>query len=225
MVNRGTIHSLRWAKMGDILEPMQEYLACQIKPALFRPDQSQFPGVTAVMAAFPEGGGTIIFILLYRENPVKYTDPDGRENEYLNDLVYRPWKDKIEITTADFKYYRDYNDITYSNLNGSQEINIPLLPPNIDTDANIAQAKRMKLIGYLIPGIGLLIKYICFYSKVKSGGLWDYKQQGISLEYENFGNFHYGLIGRAAGIPKSILRRAAGWAQKKDRTWKPEYGN
>jgi hypothetical protein len=64
--------------MGDILEPMQEYLACQVKPALFRPDQSRFPGVAVVMAAFPEGGGVIIFIFFPRENPVKYTDPDGR---------------------------------------------------------------------------------------------------------------------------------------------------
>jgi hypothetical protein len=69
--------------MGDILEPMQEYLACQVKPALFRPDQSQFPGVMVVMAAFPEGGGVIIFIFFPRGNPVKFTDPDGRTGEYV----------------------------------------------------------------------------------------------------------------------------------------------
>jgi hypothetical protein len=54
---------------------MQGYTACQPKPDLFRPGPSQFPAVTA---AFPEGGGAIFFILLYRGNPVKFTDPDGR---------------------------------------------------------------------------------------------------------------------------------------------------
>jgi hypothetical protein len=30
------------------------------------------------MAAFPEGGGVVIFIFFPGENPVKFTDPDGR---------------------------------------------------------------------------------------------------------------------------------------------------
>jgi hypothetical protein len=65
-------------KKGVILEAMQGYTACQLKPAFFRPDQSQFPGVAAVTAAFPEGGGVVIFIFFPRGNPVKYTDPDGK---------------------------------------------------------------------------------------------------------------------------------------------------
>jgi hypothetical protein len=79
MVNRGTIHSLRRVKKGGILESMQGHIACQLKPAFFRLDQLKFPAVTTETAAFPKGGGVIIFIFLSRENPVKYTDPDGRD--------------------------------------------------------------------------------------------------------------------------------------------------
>jgi hypothetical protein len=58
---------------------MQGHVACQPKPVFFWPDPSQFPDVTAVTAAFPEGGEVIIFIFFPRGNPVKYTDPDGRQ--------------------------------------------------------------------------------------------------------------------------------------------------
>jgi hypothetical protein len=63
---------------------MQGHVACQPKSVFFWPDPSQSPDVTAVTAAFPEGGGVIIFIFSPRGNPVKYTDPDGRVGEKAN---------------------------------------------------------------------------------------------------------------------------------------------
>jgi hypothetical protein len=66
---------LALVKKGDILESMQGYTACQLKPTLFWPDKPKFPVVTAV---FSGRGGAVIFIFLSRGNPVKYTDPDGR---------------------------------------------------------------------------------------------------------------------------------------------------
>jgi hypothetical protein len=71
-------------KKGVILEPMQGHTACQPKPALYRLDQPKFPAGLVVTAAFPEGGGVVIFIFFPRGNPVKYTDPDGREDEPYN---------------------------------------------------------------------------------------------------------------------------------------------
>jgi len=75
--------------------------------------------------------------------------------------------------------------------------------------------------------------YLWFYDKVRNGGAWDYKQQG--RQYEAFGNWHYGVIGTAMGIPKDTLRRLAGAAQLRagtsDRTsWghplgQPPYGD
>ncbi len=52
--------------------------------------------------------------------------------------------------------------------------------------------------------------YIWFYQMVRNHGPWDYKQG--RAEYANFGNFHYGAVGAAAGIPEGILLRGAGTA-------------
>ncbi|ASQ77418.1 hypothetical protein B1023_13640 [Enterobacter hormaechei] len=56
-----------------------------------------------------------------------------------------------------------------------------------------------------------LMTYIWFYQMVRNHGPWDYKQG--RAEYANFGNFHYGAVGAAAGIPEGILLRGAGTAQ------------
>ncbi|EPH0092009.1 polymorphic toxin type 44 domain-containing protein [Pluralibacter gergoviae] len=56
------------------------------------------------------------------------------------------------------------------------------------------------------------LTYAWFYYKVKNHGLWDYKQHHPELQ--NFGNFHYGAIGFAAGIPEKILLMGAGFAQE-----------
>ena len=47
-----------------------------------------------------------------------------------------------------------------------------------------------------------------FYNKVKSKGDWDFKTSG--KQYEDYGNYHYGVVGRAAGWSAGILERAAG---------------
>ncbi|MDC6117966.1 polymorphic toxin type 44 domain-containing protein [Serratia rubidaea] len=68
---------------------------------------------------------------------------------------------------------------------------------------------------------GAALTYIWFYYQVRNGGPWDYKQG--RRQYENFGNFHYGAVGHAAGIPASILLRAAGAAQILAGTNSPEF--
>ena len=59
-----------------------------------------------------------------------------------------------------------------------------------------------------------------FYQKVRAGGEWDYKRQdkeamanGTKSKYEDFGNYNYGAVGRAIGLPTSILLSGAGGAQ------------
>lgn len=50
-----------------------------------------------------------------------------------------------------------------------------------------------------------------FYNKVKSGGDWDYKLKDRDrTKYEDFGNYHFGVVGRAAGFSAETLKRAAG---------------
>lgn len=62
-----------------------------------------------------------------------------------------------------------------------------------------------------------------FYDMVKNMAPWDYKQQGS--QYADFGNFNYGLTGAAAGIPSDVLLRAAGYAQQRAGTSRPEWGD
>jgi hypothetical protein len=199
----------------DILNLMQGLLDHPLKPAPVRPNPPGIRPVAARTAASLGGGGALIFVFLPGGSPVKYTDPDGRADEYLDDLIYRPWQDTNGPTTADWQFFRDYNDPFYSKLNDSQGISIPSAPPDVDIEANIRKAKTMKILTWVLPVFGSIIKYAWFYKMVRTDGEWDYKKDG-HLEYETFGNFHYGVVGRAAGIPKWALRRAAGWANERD---------
>ena len=84
---------------------------------------------------------------------------------------------------------------------------LPQSPPGVDVNLNIATARGMNFSEW--------------YNAVRNGGIWDYKQRGS--EYENFGNFNYGATGRAVGVPAWILKRAAGWAQKRAGTSKQDW--
>ena len=79
-------------------------------------------------------------------------------------------------------------------------------------------------------------KYAWFYQKVRNKGDWDfknnvylpYKKDGVIVcgkSYSNAmpGNFHFGFVGAAAGIPKSVLHYGAGKAQQRAGTSKEEY--
>lgn len=60
-----------------------------------------------------------------------------------------------------------------------------------------------------------------FRNQVKKGGPWDFKKgpypPGYSWrDYENFGNFHYGVVGAACGFSKCRLQNEAGKAQGDD---------
>lgn len=68
------------------------------------------------------------------------------------------------------------------------------------------------------------LTYAWFYQQVRLHGPWDYKNQR-GRQYANFGNFNYGAVGQAAGIPEDVLLRAAGWAQSRAGTSKPTYSD
>lgn len=86
----------------------------------------------------------------------------------------------------------------------------PPAPKVANINANIAAAQK-----YLKdhPLINNFTKYQWFADKVT--GEWDYKsvKSGGGSEFEDYGNFHYGAIGAALGIPDLTLYRMAGWAQ------------
>ncbi|WP_082804073.1 polymorphic toxin type 44 domain-containing protein [Erwinia sp. ErVv1] len=67
------------------------------------------------------------------------------------------------------------------------------------------------------------LTYIWFYYQVRNHGPWDYKQR--DRKYAAFGNFNYGAVGAAAGIPDQILLRGAGAAQTLAGTSRPEFAD
>lgn len=89
----------------------------------------------------------------------------------------------------------------------------PSAPPGVSIHSNMCEAELHRGLGGLD----------WFYSQVRLGGPWDYKQQG--RQYADFGNFHYGAVGKALGLPESMLLRAAGWAQGQSGNSSPKFGN
>ena len=83
-------------------------------------------------------------------------------------------------------------------------------PANVDIMKNIEMAKSSW-------------SPFWFRNQVKNKGPWDFKQQG--QQYENFGNFHYGVVGRAFGFSGTVLLREAGRAQQAAGTSLSEWGS
>ncbi|GEM_PF-937994 len=87
------------------------------------------------------------------------------------------------------------------------------VPTKADLDANIKEAesyqtKNLSVIPY---GAQEMQKYAWFYNKVKPGADWDYKVNG--MQYEDFGNFNYGVTAAASGIPLEVALKEAGRVQ------------
>lgn len=99
----------------------------------------------------------------------------------------------------------------------SQPSNLPLLPLGVSIDRNIADAKEYAATHSLFE------TYLWFCHQVKNKGPWDFKQSGS--QYEFLGNWHFGVIGAALGIPEVILLRMAGAVQIFAGTSTPEWGN
>ncbi|EJL6980142.1 polymorphic toxin type 44 domain-containing protein [Vibrio cholerae] len=92
----------------------------------------------------------------------------------------------------------------------------PTAPQGVSADAN------MKMIKQKFGRIVGPTDFYWFYEQVRNKGPWDYKQSG---PFENFGNFHYGAVGYAGGIPEEVLLRAAGCAQMKAGTSADSWGS
>lgn len=70
-----------------------------------------------------------------------------------------------------------------------------------------------------IHDLGPLGKFVAFRAMVDYGAPWDYKRLGDGEQYENFGNWHYGYMGAAAGFSDEVLFRAAGYVQRATSAW------
>ena len=86
------------------------------------------------------------------------------------------------------------------------------MPPGVSMDQNIKESHAHSVLdttGW-------------FKSQVQNKGPWDYKQQGA--QYQDFGNFNFGLTAAATGIPEQVALRGAGDAQTKAGTSQDEWG-
>jgi hypothetical protein len=93
----------------------------------------------------------------------------------------------------------------------------PCAPHNVFIELNMHFAARR--VGIILSPSDMM----WFYNQVRNKGPWDFKQMGP--EYTDFGNFHYGAVGRAIGVPEQVLLRAAGWAQSRAGTTLNSFGH
>jgi hypothetical protein len=93
---------------------------------------------------------------------------------------------------------------------------MPRAPEGVSVELNMANARAR------CGRFANAATYNWFYQTVRHGGPMDYKQRGYA--FQDFGNFNYGAVGYAIGIPEEILLRGAGFAQRMAGTSLPEYG-
>lgn len=93
-------------------------------------------------------------------------------------------------------------------------IDVPEAPLGVSMDANIADTHKHEFPN---PGDMLWFK-----EQVQGGGPWDFKTQGA--QYENYGNFHFGVVAAAMDIPEQIGLRGAGYVQIDSNTTQDGWG-
>jgi hypothetical protein len=101
-------------------------------------------------------------------------------------------------------------------------LSVPLAPPGVDINKNIEYIENLTSAALAIP-YGGTFAIGAWVGLVVEGGDWDYKKEGS--QYEDFGNFNYGVTGTALGFPPDILLRGAGAVQKLTGTSKSEWGD
>jgi RHS repeat-associated protein len=81
------------------------------------------------------------------------------------------------------------------------------------------------------PGFGPALKVGFVYATERTNGIWDFKNQpypGAHPELDDFGNFHYGAVGQAIGLPAPFMQWAAGvasWSNYRSKGVRDPYGN
>lgn len=154
--------------------------------------------------------------LMVRTSPITYdlTGKDQQKSE-LRLAHYQPG-DVIRTDGADVRLQADgtprvmlqerYRNGRSAGVQGP--VIVPTAPRGANVDANMGEAERH-------PPWWLV-------ERVPSGKAWDYKTK--SSRNEAFGNFNFGAVSRAAGVPDPFMLRGAGVAQILDGHWKPSYG-
>ncbi|WP_116811997.1 RHS repeat-associated core domain-containing protein [Steroidobacter cummioxidans] len=83
----------------------------------------------------------------------------------------------------------------------------PTAPPGVNVDDNIDIAKDFSWVNPFAD--------LALYENVQNHGVWDYKRQGQGGQYEDFGNFNFGAVTAAMGMPYYIAQNGAGIYQQR----------
>ena len=105
--------------------------------------------------------------------------------------------------------------LTRAQAENAGLVDKPVRPPSVSMDQNIQDAQSRHSTN---PA-----DWVWFYNQVKNGAPWDYKQQGA--QYQDFGNYNFGMTAAAMGIPENIALRGAGYAQQQAETSDPSWGD
>ena len=151
-------------------------------------------------------------------NPIARTDPSGLKAEVpkapptkMGDRLI----DNVEEAERRKKESEDRRERPVANFPAG------FPDPTLAGAPNLAFGWETVPTGSFMAQLELLL---WFYHMVRGGGPWDYKNR-FGSEYADYGNFHYGVIGAALGIPLWMLLLMAGWAQQEAGTSKPEWGS
>jgi hypothetical protein len=103
----------------------------------------------------------------------------------------------------------------------------PKAPAGVSLTRNTAVAKGIGAVLDSGPfGLGQIAKYVGTYFAFRNHGLMDYKNQYPNTSgMQDVGNFSYGAVTAALGIPGDVALRAAGWGQIRAGTSLPEFGS
>ena len=110
------------------------------------------------------------------------------------------------------------SNATTSECNSSNTS--PVGPSGIGLRSNLNSNTLLTQSNAHLP---LATRMVWFKSLVQNRGPWDFKQ--IERRFAPYGNFHYGSVGAALGIPENVLYRAAGWAQIRAESSQEDWGH
>ena len=129
--------------------------------------------------------------------------------------------------------YCNNNPLAKVDPDGFQGIYVPIAPNEARANMrnNVRTAERMKkhfefppqfMARYGLAHVDMYkAKLEWFRTQVQQDGPWDFNTSAPGRgndreQFEEYGNFHYGVVGAAAGIGLEVLLRAAGRAQEND---------
>ena len=178
-------------------------------------------GYEPVYGHYRDPGGSGELWYGWYDDELDPTDRVWHGERKVADGLHRPLVDGVFVTcegsscTAWKEHWSMNNGGSWSMRRaGAEEICDPTCK-RIEIPRDKKTGKQVNILTNIQIALDQKGRLIWFYHQVKPEGPWDYKLQGKGLEFEPYGNYHYGAVGRALGVSADNLLRAAGAAQVK----------